>query len=120
MLTAAYTKELLAHVTYKPGWSILLGDDGSRLYLQVAASTLDSVNLTELVPWKSAKHYLSLHMCKQEIIGMAHHAIVKAELHEVNEFFATRVRASSTRIWTPTCSLKLPVGRAPSTCAPMR
>lgn len=85
MLTLDQIQDLVSHVTYKPGWLLTLRDDG-RPYVQIAATTLDSQTLKP-APWKGAKHYLSYHMCRQEIIGTCFHAIKRAELHEMQEFF---------------------------------
>lgn len=87
----AEIKQIVDLITYKPGWSIILAQDKldpyGRLYVQIAASTPDSTNPSNVVPWKSAKHYLSPFMCRQEIVGTVYHAIERAELHEMNEFF---------------------------------
>lgn len=86
MLTFDQIADLVSCVTYKPGWHIHLRADKARPYIQVEATTLDSQTLTS-TKWKGAKHYLSYHMCRQEVIGTCHHAIERAELHEMNEFF---------------------------------
>jgi hypothetical protein len=84
-------KQIIDLITYKPGWMIILEHDqldpDGRLYIQIAAATPDSTNPANVVPWKSAKHYLSPFMCRQEIVGTVYHAIERAELHEMNEFF---------------------------------
>lgn len=96
-MTHEEIKAIIDLITYKPGWSIILAHDqldrvrsrkpDSRLYIQIAAATPDSTNPSNVVPWKSAKHYLSPFMCRQEIVGTVYHAIERAELHEMNEFF---------------------------------
>lgn len=84
-------KAIVDQITYKPGWSIILAHDqldpAGRSYIQIAAATPDSTNPSNIVPWKSAKHYLSPFMCRQEIVGTVYHAVERAELHEMNEFF---------------------------------
>lgn len=85
----AEIKTIIELITYKPGWSIILGQDssGGRPYIQIGAATPDSTDPSNVVPWKSAKHYLSPFMCRQEVVGTVYHAIERAELHEMNEFF---------------------------------
>ena len=83
-------RDLVAQITYKPGWQVLFELDklgGNRPYIQISAATPDSTNPAKVVPWRSAKHYLSSFMCRQEVIGTVYHAIERAELHEMNEFF---------------------------------
>lgn len=81
----------VASCTYKPGWSVILHDElgsahGIRPYIQVSATTPCSVS-GEMTAWNSGKHYLSFHMCRQEVIAAVYAAIEKAELPEVREFF---------------------------------
>ena len=82
-------EEIVFACTYKPGWKIFLYDDG-RPYIQIEACTLDSTNPTVSAQWKSAKTYLSHHMCRQEIVGAVFQSIERAELHEMREFFRYR------------------------------
>ena len=79
-------KTLVDACSYKPGWSITLHLDGSRPYIQIEATTIDSQTL-EPCQWKSGKTYLSLHMCRQEVVAAVYATIEKAELHEIREFF---------------------------------
>lgn len=88
-LTITEIQGIVAACTYKPGWEILLKDDGERLYVQIAATTLDSIT-KEPTAWKSGKTYLSPFMCRQEIVGAVFGAIEKAEIHEMREFFRYR------------------------------
>jgi hypothetical protein len=87
---------IVAAITYKPGWVIQLGcDTDARPYLQVvvdetAQAAIDSTAPDRRVPWRSAKRYLSLHMCRQEIVGAAFGAIRDAEEHEMREWFRYR------------------------------
>jgi hypothetical protein len=86
MLTNKDIQDIVSVITYKPGWQILLRFDETRPYVQIQATTMDSIT-HELVPWRSAKHYLSYHMCRQEVVSSVFHAIERAELHEIREFF---------------------------------
>ena len=92
-------EELAATITYKPGWSIIVGEDGERLFLQVsvnafAEASMDSVKRDGTrAPWKGGKRYLSPHMCKQELVGVAFDLIKSAEMHEVHEWFRYKGRS---------------------------
>jgi hypothetical protein len=92
-LTREGMAEIIGNITYKPGWEILLGQSDGRPYVQLAVSeesdlTLDPTGkTTERTPWKSAKRYLSEHMCRQEVVGAVMGLITDAELHEVREWF---------------------------------
>ena len=85
-------------VTYKPGWEILFQWDHARssFFVQLRVTiesdlTLDPTGKTpERTPWKSAKRYLSQHMCRQEVVGTVFDLIKAAELHEVHEWFRYR------------------------------
>lgn len=85
-LTVEQIKEIVSAITYKPDWIIHLKDDGERMYVQIEATTLDSIT-KEPCSWKSGKTYLSPFMCRQEIVGAVFGAIEKAEIHEMREFF---------------------------------
>ena len=37
--------------------------------------------------WKSGKRYLSIYMCRQEIVGAVFGLIKDAEMHEIREWF---------------------------------
>lgn len=88
-LTIEEIRSIVEACTYKPDWHIHLKDDGERLYIQIAATTLDSVT-HEPCAWTSGKTYLSPFMCRQEIVGAVFGAIEKAEIHEIREFFRYR------------------------------
>lgn len=117
-------KTIVDQITYKPGWSIILDHDqldpDSRLYIQITAATPDSTNPSSIVPWKSAKHYLSPFMCRQEIVGTVYHAIERAELHEMNEFFRYKGPRSITPTSIQTRWLSSPDIAQPSTCVTIR
>ena len=95
----------IRNIKYKPGWEIILGDDGDRLFLQVEATTLDAEPCSapiggvyhEEVTWKGGKRYLSPHMCRQEIVGICFDLLKAAEDHELREWFRYR----GTRIYCP-------------------
>lgn len=82
---------LIASITYKPGWYFRAGVEGTRMWYQVGVTkeaeiSFDPIEGTK-VPWRGAKHYLSEHMCRNEIVTGVKHAIDRAEMHEVNEWF---------------------------------
>lgn len=87
---------IVGAITYRPGWQILLGEDfkSSRPYIQIAVTKDSDSSLSpvtgEREPWKSGKHYLSPHMCRQEIVGAVFGAIKAAEDHEMKEWFRYR------------------------------
>lgn len=41
-------------------------------------------------PWRSGKRYLSVHMCRQEVVGAVFGLIKDAEVHEIHEWFRYR------------------------------
>jgi len=86
MITNEELQTIVGNISYKPGWQILLKMDETRPYIQIQAETADSITL-ERAMWRSAKHYLSYHMCRQEVVSSVFHAIERAELHEMREFF---------------------------------
>lgn len=87
---------IISRVTYKPGWSILMGFDGTRPFVQLEVDETSDASLDSYkrdgtrTPWKSAKRYLSPHMCRQEVVGAVFGLIKDAELHEVHEWFRYR------------------------------
>lgn len=85
-LTPQEIRTIVRSVTYKPGWEILLKGEPGNLYVQIKATTLDSVTHVP-TEWTSGKNYLSEWMCRQEVVGVVFSAIEKAELHEMREFF---------------------------------
>lgn len=82
---------LLAQVTYKPGWYIRAGFEGGRMWMQVGVTEEAEISFDrqagKKVPWRGAKHAMSRHMCRNEVISTAYHAFERAELHEVKEWF---------------------------------
>lgn len=98
-MTIDEIRAIVARCTYKPGWQLIVhaNSDGSRPYLQLhVTAAICSVSL-EPCEWKSAKHYLSEFMCKQELVGVCFKAIQQAEEHELREFFRYR----GVRIFNP-------------------
>jgi hypothetical protein len=95
--------DIIGRITYKPGWAILMGMDGERPYLQVEVSAEAEASMDShtrdgtRAPWKSGKRHLSLHMCKQEVVGVIFDLIKGAEMHEVHEWF----RYSGASIYNP-------------------
>ena len=81
----------LGQITYKPGWYIRTGIEPGRMWFQVGVTEEAEISFDpiagEKVPWRGAKHYLSPHMCRNEIVSDAKHAIDRAEMHETNEWF---------------------------------
>lgn len=85
--------KIVRQITYKPGWKILLEGLDDRPYVQVEVTAESDASLDSQkrdgtrTPWKSAKRYLSPHMCRQEIVGAVFGLIKDAEMHEVHEWF---------------------------------
>lgn len=82
-------------VSYKPGWKLALSTgDENRPYLQVyvqpPADAAQCARSGQAIEWKGGKHYLSFHMCRQEIVGACFGAIEAAEKHEMREWFKYR------------------------------
>lgn len=78
--------DIVDAITYKPTWCIHLKEEDGDMYVQIEATTLDSIT-REPSTWKGGKTYLSQWMCRQEIVGVVFSAIEKAEMHEMREFF---------------------------------
>lgn len=89
-------REIVDAITYKPGWSFLLGRDGERWFLQASVSTESDLTMdptrrtADRTPWKSGKRYLSPFMCRQEVVGVVFSVIQDAEMHEAREWFRYR------------------------------
>lgn len=94
MLTIDDIRTIVGLVSYKPGWSIQLGLDGDRPFIQIAVDeTCEASRCAfsgEYAGWKSGKRYLSYHMCRQEIVGACFGLIQDAEMRE---YFRYRGRA---------------------------
>jgi hypothetical protein len=96
VITTSAMREIVERITYKPGWTILFGEDRRGAFVQASVSiesdaTLDPTRkTTERTPWKSGKRYLSPHMCRQEIVGAVYGLFQDAEVHEMREWFRYR------------------------------
>lgn len=91
--------EIVQAITYKPGWYIRLRmgqpSIGDRAYIQLeiteeAEASSDPLRKKPRMGWRGGKHYVSEHMCRQEIVGVVYGAIEAAELHEMREWFRYR------------------------------
>lgn len=99
MIRVVEIADIVDACTYKPGWRIYLradletaGKKTDRFYIQLevdatARAAVSSVAPYPIEPWKSGKRYLSLHMCRQEIVGVIFDLIKAAEDHEMREWF---------------------------------
>lgn len=93
LMTLPRVSAIVQAITYKPGWTFLIGQDGVRLFLQASVSELSDLTLdptgrtSARTPWKSGKRYLSPYMCRQEVVGVVLGLIKDAEMHEVHEWF---------------------------------
>ncbi|MDR3474516.1 MAG: hypothetical protein P4M09_22935 [Devosia sp.] len=93
----AELSQIVGSITYKPGWDITLAwPHGGRPFVQLSVSQLSDASLDSVkrdgtrTPWKSAKRFLSEHMCRQEVVGIVFGLVKDAELHEVHEWFRYR------------------------------
>ena len=87
--------EIVAACSYKRGWWISVReDDGGRPFIQLRVSEKAEASTCsqtgKRVGWSSGKHYLSQHMCRQEVVGVVFAAIKAAEEHEMREWFRYR------------------------------
>ena len=89
--------ELISKITYKPGWYFRVGIEDERMWFQVGVTEEAEISYDPIagkkVPWRGAKHYLSPHMCRNEVVTGVKHAIDRAEMHEVNEWFRYKGRS---------------------------
>ena len=85
---------LISEIAYKPGWYFRTGVEEGRMWFQVGVTEEAEISFDPIegkkVPWRGAKHYLSPHMCRNEVVTGVKHAIDRAEMHEVNEWFRYR------------------------------
>lgn len=94
-MTYEEMREIVRSITYKPGWAINFYQEPTeqrpyvQLYVTETVAARDS-RTGHHVPWKSAKRYLSRHMCRQEIVGAVFGLIRDAEEHETREWFRYR------------------------------
>tara|TARA_R110000851_G_scaffold59347_2_gene137345 strand:- start:378 stop:749 length:372 start_codon:yes stop_codon:yes gene_type:complete len=82
---------IISDITYRPGFKFLVGEDGDRMYVQMEVSVESEFSLSPFThqreAWKSGKAFLSMHMCRQEIVGAVFGVIRSAEEHEMREWF---------------------------------
>jgi len=98
MLTLKQMQGAVDEVSYKNGWEFdVTRDKGGRAYLQATCHNAVDSQTGEDTFWRTAKYYLSKHMCRQEIIGAVFKCVRDAEEHEMREWF--RYRGSS--IYSP-------------------
>ena len=86
LFNMAMVEEVLEQVTYKAGWDLYVGRDSAhgydvKMYIQVSCPDAICAVSGEPMPYRGAKHYLSKHMCRQELVGKAYGAIKDAEEH---------------------------------------
>jgi hypothetical protein len=90
-------ENLISQITYKPGWYFRTGIEGDRMWFQVGVTEEAEISFDPIagkkVAWRGAKHWLSEHMCRNEIVSLVFHAIERAEMHEVREWFRYKKRA---------------------------
>lgn len=101
-MTLTEMSRIVQSISYKPGWSITLSDDGSREkvgrpFIQIAVDeTAEAARCPftgKVEPWRGGKRYLSKHMCKQEVVGACLDAFKSAEMHEIHEWFKYKGRS---------------------------
>lgn len=96
MIALEDVREIVAAISYKPGWTAAVMETNDSWFVQLSVSaesdaSLDSVSRDGTrTPWKSGKRQLSKHMCRQEIVGVVFDLIKAAEMHEVHEWFRYR------------------------------
>ncbi len=90
-------EQIIAQITYKPGWYFRTGYEDNRMWFQVGVTAEAEISFDPIegkkVPWRGAKHWLSPHMCRNEIVSLVFHAIERAEMHEVKEWFRYKNRS---------------------------
>ena len=79
--------EIIENITYKEGWSLNLVFRGPKPYVQVVCSVGTCSVTKSKETWKGRKQYLSIFMCKQEIVGICFSLFKDAEMHELHEWF---------------------------------
>jgi hypothetical protein len=90
-------EDIIEAITYKPGWYFRTGLEEDRMWVQVGVTEEAEISFDPIagkkVPWRGAKHFLSKHMCRNEVVSTVFHAIERAEMHEAREWF--RYKGSS-------------------------
>lgn len=88
-VTAAWVESILDHVTYKVDWSLRVGIDDTRVFLQVLLRVFDH-DVDDMVTHSGRKWLISPHMTRSEVIQTAFKAFLTAEEHECRELFRYR------------------------------
>lgn len=73
-------------INYKDDWSLIIGQEGKRFWLQVRCDGVNNQTGKNL-EWGGRKWMLSQHMTRSEIVQTAFKAIMTAEEHELREKF---------------------------------
>lgn len=88
IMTRQKVQKILDRIKYYD-WEFYLGQDGSRLYLQIKFNSEDSrTNLLE--KQRGRRWLLSPNMTKSEIVSTAFKAVITAVEHETREMFLYR------------------------------
>ncbi|MEB2845954.1 hypothetical protein [Endobacterium cereale] len=96
MIALEEVREIVAAISYKPGWTAAVVAASDTWFVQLSVSEESDASLDSVArdgtrtPWKSGKRQLSKHMCRQEIVGVVFDLIKAAEMHEVHEWFRYR------------------------------
>jgi hypothetical protein len=83
--------DIIRQCRYKPDWFFNFNPQPAYLQISVINGTCSRTG--SVVNWKGAKHHISKHMCKQEIVGLVWKAVQEAETHEMREWFRYRKQA---------------------------
>lgn len=104
---------VLSLVSYKRDWSLRIGQESDRLFLQwiFLAPNCKTGQIQEQA---SRKWFLSPHMTNGELVQTAFAAALAAEEHEAREFFLY----DGARVFNPHLSLAALVSRADMEEAP--
>jgi len=79
-------EKILESISYKPGWSFVIGRKGSGMFLQIRVTGRCNVTNTEMI-WSSRKWQLSRYMVRSEFVNTVFKAVMTAEEHETRELF---------------------------------
>lgn len=89
VFTVRQIRAIVSEISYLD-WNIVIRMDNERPYLQIRGHGPDPKKGMVDAIWTSRKWWLSLHMCKNEIIRAAYKAIQCAVAHELDETFMYR------------------------------
>jgi hypothetical protein len=99
MHTFEEIQEVVAAISYKPGWSFRVEqiDQNGHFFVQVcvdeSADVARDAQTGEVAAWRGGKWLISQHMTRNEIVRTVHKAVIGAEMHELDEYFRYRGRA---------------------------